>query len=96
MIEKVNLCYISTYDGYKAAINADYYNLKLLYPTKPDLFEEKDIWNNNTQKLSHYPKQSKQCYDSSGTMICFSEKLILSLYTNEEVIRGCSFEEVIE
>ena len=37
-----------------------------------------------------------QCYDFSGATICFAEKLILSLYTDEEVIRGCSFEEIIE
>lgn len=50
-IQKVNLCYIPVYDGYKVGINPDYYNLKLFYPINAELFEEKHLWTNKATKI---------------------------------------------
>ena len=65
-IEKVNLCYIPVYDGYKVGINADYYNLKLFYPLDAELFEEKHIWTNKATKVKCTDKERMRCYDASG------------------------------
>ena len=36
-----------------------------------------------------------RCYDASGEILCFVEDNILSLFQEEEIIKGCSFEHMI-
>ena len=68
--------------------------MKLLYPIRRNLFQERDIWGDRISQYELHETQGVH-YDYLGQIICFVNDNIVSLYEDEEIIKGCSFNSKI-